>query len=133
MKGIPMRVRFQVLASGSSGNASVLDIDGFGLLIDFGLSPRQLAPRMKRAGVAWEQIHAVLLTHGHTDHWQPATLAQLAKLNLPVYCHAEHRKAFDPNSRAFTALESAGLFRLFEPGERVEVHPTCQFIPIEVS
>ena len=44
-----MAVQFHMLASGSSGNAGVLDVGGFGVLIDFGLSGagRRLAERMQ--------------------------------------------------------------------------------------
>ena len=41
-----MPLRFTVLASGSAGNASLLQIDGFGLLVDAGLGPRTLAGRL---------------------------------------------------------------------------------------
>ena len=50
-----MSLRFHILASGSSGNACVLETDGFGVLIDFGLSPRQLAPRLKRCRLTWDR------------------------------------------------------------------------------
>jgi phosphoribosyl 1,2-cyclic phosphodiesterase len=128
-----MPVQFHILASGSAGNACVLDVGGFGVLLDFGLSPRQFAPRMKRCRVAWERIHAVLLTHAHTDHWQAATLAHFAKLRLPIYCHAEHATAFNQESRAFTALSAAGLIRHYEHGERLQLHTDCQCVPIPVQ
>ena len=128
-----MPVQFHVLASGSSGNACVIDTGGFGVLIDFGLSPRQLAPRMNEAGVSWERIQAVVLTHTHTDHWQAATLTHLAKLGLPIYCHADHVEAFDRDSRAFAALSSAGLIRHYEPGKRLKLHADCRCLPIELE
>ena len=40
-----MTARFTVLASGSLGNATLLEVNGFGLLIDCGLHPRTLAGR----------------------------------------------------------------------------------------
>ena len=125
-----MSVRFHVLASGSSGNASVLEVGEFGVLVDFGLSLRQLAPRMKRCRVSWECIHAVLLTHAHTDHWQATMLSHFAKLRLPVYCHADHANEFDHQSRAFTALSAAGLIRHYEPGEPLQLHPDCRCVPV---
>ncbi len=128
-----MSVQFHVLASGSSGNACVLDVGGFGVLLDFGLSPRQLAPRMQHARIAWDRIHAAVLTHMHTDHWQNATLAHLAKLRLPIYCHAEHLQYFDTQTRAFAALSSAGLIRHYEPGQRLVLHPDCACVPIALS
>jgi phosphoribosyl 1,2-cyclic phosphodiesterase len=128
-----MPVRFHVLASGSSGNACVLDVGGFGVLIDFGLPLRQLDPRMKRCRVSWDHIHAVLLTHGHTDHWNATTLSHLAKRRLPIYCHAEHLAVFNQESRAFTALSAAGLIRHYHPGERLHLHAECRCVPIALD
>jgi phosphoribosyl 1,2-cyclic phosphodiesterase len=128
-----MSVRFHVLASGSSGNACVLEADGFGVLIDFGLSPRQLAPRMKKCRLTWERIHAVLLTHEHSDHWRPAALTHFAKLGLPIYCHADHLGAFDQGARAFASLEAAGLLRHYEIGEGLRLHARFECVPIELS
>src|SRR5690349_7528988 len=99
-----MSVTFHVLASGSSGNACVLEAGGFGILIDFGLPPRRLEPRMERRRLSWDRIHAVLLTHAHADHWHPTMLSQLAELQLPIYCHPEHLDDFNHRSRAFKAL-----------------------------
>src|SRR6266511_898022 len=128
-----MVVQFHVLASGSSGNACVVEAGGFGVLIDFGLSPRQLAPRMRRCGITWERIHAVVLTHPHTDHWQAATLTHLAKRGLPVYCHREHLDYLDQESRAFQALSAAKLFRHYEPSDRLALQPECACIPIALA
>jgi phosphoribosyl 1,2-cyclic phosphodiesterase len=125
-----MSVQFHVLASGSSGNACVLNVGGFGVLVDFGLSPRLLAPRMKRCRVTWDRVQAVVLTHGHTDHWNATTLSHLAKLRLPIYCHPEHLAVFDKESRAFTALSAAGLIRHYQPGEPLQLHADCRCLPM---
>ena len=45
-----MTARFTVLASGSGGNATLLEVDGFGLLIDCGLHPRFLTARLAAVG-----------------------------------------------------------------------------------
>ncbi|MBM3997354.1 MAG: MBL fold metallo-hydrolase [Planctomycetes bacterium] len=128
-----MPARFHVLASGSSGNACVVEADGVGVLIDFGLSPRALAPRMKQCRLTWNRIDAVVLTHDHTDHWNATTLSHLATLRLPIYCHAEHKKAFNAQSRAFAALDAAGLFRHYEPGESIDMLGRFRCEPIELS
>jgi len=81
-----MGLRFTVLASGSGGNATLVECDGFGLLIDAGLGPRQLAARLTAVGASWASIHALLLTHTHSDHWNDRTLAHLVRRRVPVYC-----------------------------------------------
>jgi ribonuclease BN (tRNA processing enzyme) len=107
-------LHFTMLASGSAGNAGLLEADGFGALIDVGLGPRQLAARLAAVGASWKRIHAALLTHTHTDHWNDRTLAHLHKLGIPLYCHAEHHRTLLAYSPAFARLRSANLVRPYE-------------------
>src|SRR5690606_19229023 len=80
-------------------------------------------------GNAWERIHAVVLTHAHGDHWRESTLKQLAKQEIPLYCHPQHVAQLRRYSTAFAELQSAGLVRsyrtnaLFVPGDRIVVRP----------
>jgi phosphoribosyl 1,2-cyclic phosphodiesterase len=57
-----------VLASGSSGNAALLATESTRILVDAGLSMRELGRRMLAAGENLEDIDAILLTHEHSDH-----------------------------------------------------------------
>jgi phosphoribosyl 1,2-cyclic phosphodiesterase len=104
-----MPVRFTVLASGSAGNASLLEVDGFGLLLDAGLGPRQLAGRMTDVGISWSHIDAVLLTHTHSDHWNDRTLAHLQRRKIPLYCHPAHRNYLASSGEAFSKLQEDKL------------------------
>jgi phosphoribosyl 1,2-cyclic phosphodiesterase len=61
-------LRFSVLSSGSSGNATYLEAGGRGLLVDAGLSCRRLRGLLGRIGRHLTDVSAVLLTHGHADH-----------------------------------------------------------------
>lgn len=63
-----MTLRFRVLGSGSSGNATLVEAGGSRLLIDAGLGPRTLAERLAEAGVDPCALDAVVLSHEHTDH-----------------------------------------------------------------
>ncbi len=116
-------MRFTVLASGSSGNASWLDADGFGVLLDVGLGPRQLATRLAGAGASWRQVQAALLTHTHSDHWNDRTLLYLHRMRIPLYCHAEHHAALLAYSPGFAALRDAGLVRRYEVDEEFRLAP----------
>jgi phosphoribosyl 1,2-cyclic phosphodiesterase len=65
-------LRFKSLASGSTGNATVVQGRGKGrlthLLIDCGLRVRQLDARLAQAGMVAGQIDAIFITHEHSDH-----------------------------------------------------------------
>ncbi len=56
------------LASGSRGNCLFLESGGVRLLIDAGLSLKEITSRMSSSCIEPESIHAVLVTHEHTDH-----------------------------------------------------------------
>ena len=101
-----MALTFHVLASGSGGNASLLEVEGHGVLLDFGLRPRTLAQRLRACGGSWGHVQAAVLTHTHSDHWQAHTLAELLKRGVPLYCHAGHVNVLE---RAGTTFVAAGL------------------------
>src|SRR4051812_22848573 len=96
-----MALRFTVLASGSAGNASLVEVNGFGVLLDVGLGPRQLAGRLAAAGASWQDVRAVLLTHTHSDHWNDRTLTYLHRRGIPFYCHPEHHEILEAYGPGF--------------------------------
>src|SRR5262249_54886614 len=112
-----MPFRFTVLASGSAGNASLLQAGEFGVLIDVGLGPRQLSSRLATAGLSWSAIHAVLLTHTHSDHWHERTFAQLRRHRLPVYCHPAHHEPLLAYGSEFGLLRDDNLVRPYADEE----------------
>jgi phosphoribosyl 1,2-cyclic phosphodiesterase len=84
-------VRMTVLASGSRGNSTVVSTAKTRLLVDAGLSCRELMKRMASAGEDPHTLDGIVITHEHQDHVQG--LAVLArKLGVPVYfTEATHR------------------------------------------
>jgi phosphoribosyl 1,2-cyclic phosphodiesterase len=75
-----------MLGSGSAGNAALLMTDHCRLLVDGGLSARQLVHRLALCGVKPEQLDGVLLTHEHGDH--VCGLEVLCrKFQVPIYCN----------------------------------------------
>jgi phosphoribosyl 1,2-cyclic phosphodiesterase len=77
-------VRFTVLASGSKGNSSVVTGGSTRILVDAGLSCRELFRRMKLAGEEPETLDAIVITHEHTDHIHGLAVTA-RKLGIPVY------------------------------------------------
>ena len=77
-------MRMTVLASGSKGNSTVISSSRTRVLVDAGLSCRELLKRMAIAGEDPAQLDAILITHEHQDHI--AGLSVLARrLNIPVF------------------------------------------------
>lgn len=126
-------MRFTALASGSGGNACLVQSSGFGVLIDVGLGPRQLASRLAAVHLSWSDVHAVLLTHTHGDHWKDATLAHLHRRKIPLWCHAAHHTLLRIESDGFLALADTGLVRSFEPGEEFVLSPSLHGRALPVS
>lgn len=87
-------VQFTILGSGSAGNCAYLETDEARLLIDAGLSARQIRQRLLTLARTPENLTGILITHEHSDHIQG--LAVLAtKLNVPIYCNRLTKEAIE--------------------------------------
>jgi phosphoribosyl 1,2-cyclic phosphodiesterase len=96
-------MRMTVLASGSKGNSSVVATGRTRILVDAGLSCREILKRMHIAGEDPRTLDAILITHEHQDHVQGvAVLAR--KLGIPVY---------------FTEMTHRAWLRLMHPRKRM--------------
>ena len=128
-----MTARFTMLASGSGGNAALIEVDGFGLLIDCGLQAKDLTGRLALAGSSWDRINAVVLTHTHTDHWNGRVLANIRSQRSPLYCHEAHQEYLDGASPSFAPLHRAKLVRTFDAESIIEFAPGLTGRPVWVS
>ena len=80
-----------MLASGSRGNSAVVASSRTRVLVDAGLSCRELFKRMQQAGEDPCTLDAILITHEHQDHVQGLSVAA-RRLGIPVYfTEATHR------------------------------------------
>lgn len=61
-------LRYFSIASGSSGNCSLLSDGAVHILIDAGISARRIATTLAKNELKLEDILYVLVTHGHEDH-----------------------------------------------------------------
>ena len=114
-----MAVSITVLASGSKGNCSLISSARTRLLVDAGLSCRELLRRMKMCGECPSNLNAILITHEHGDH--VSGLHVLAKrLKIPVFMTGATHDAYRRSAR-----DSAGNRITLE---RLEVfHAGCAF------
>ena len=72
------------LNSGSNGNCYYVGNDKDAILVDAGISCREIEKRMKRLGLAMTKVRAVLVSHEHWDHIRGLPVLS-KKFSLPVY------------------------------------------------
>lgn len=108
-------LRVATLASGSSGNCTVVSDGRVHILIDAGISARRITQGLRALGAEARHVAGVLITHEHTDHVAA----------LPVLCRQIGAPLYTAEG---TALELCGRwnglaerFRVFEPGQRFAV------------
>lgn len=106
-------LRFRSLASGSSGNATLVEARaGHGaptrVLVDCGLGLRQLAARLAAAGLALDDIDAIFITHEHGDHVGCA-LGLSSRHRIPLWTSAGTWAAIqDPRFEPIVHLAADG-------------------------
>jgi phosphoribosyl 1,2-cyclic phosphodiesterase len=85
-------IRMAVLGSGSGGNATLVQCGDTCILVDAGLSAKQLVLRLEKLGVSPEDLSAILVTHEHSDHVGGIDVL-LRNRSIPVYANAFTREA----------------------------------------
>ncbi|MDQ6654368.1 MAG: MBL fold metallo-hydrolase [Verrucomicrobiota bacterium] len=113
------------LGSGSGGNAALIATDHCRVLVDGGLSARQLVRRLELCGVQPEQLDGVLLTHEHGDH--VCGLEVLCrKFQVPIYCNSLTAEAIRCGS-----LGEHRNWRIFRTGAEFSICDiTVQTFPV---
>lgn len=86
-------MRFTVLGSGSTGNAVVISSEKTNVLVDAGMSAREILRRLGEVGVAPDQLDAVLITHEHSDH-AGGLRVLMGTVKCPVYISRATEDAF---------------------------------------
>jgi len=84
-------LRISVLGSGSGGNSAVIFTDDTRLLIDAGLSAKQLKLRLGIVGIDPESLDGVLITHEHGDHVRGLDVF-CRTVQVPLYSNAMTRE-----------------------------------------
>ena len=116
-------MRVCVLASGSSGNSTLIVANDVRVLIDCGLSARETIKRIQDVGEDPSRIDAIVVTHEHSDHARG--LVSLSRiLNTRVYistaaleaCSLGEKEKFISRGEAISSSQDfeIGAFR-FSP------------------
>ncbi len=77
-------MRFTVLGSGSTGNAVLISSGTTNVLVDAGMSAREIVKRLAGMGVSCEDLDGILITHEHGDHIGGLRVL-LGAVDCPVY------------------------------------------------
>ena len=107
-------MRFAVLGSGSGGNATVVESGGEVVLIDAGLSAKQLTLRLKMLGIEAGDLSAILLTHEHGDHVRGLDVF-LRQNELPVFATTQTSRVMREK------LRQPADWQLFQTGQGFSV------------
>lgn len=109
-------LHLHILASGSKGNAAVVEGPKASVLIDCGLSRRELLRRANEVGCDMDRVAAVLLTHEHSDH----------TAGLTVFCNHFEGELFTTAGTAASRPYLSQLpFTLVEDFDEFEVAGMC--------
>jgi phosphoribosyl 1,2-cyclic phosphodiesterase len=118
-----------MLGSGSAGNSALVASTHCKLLVDGGLSARQLVLRLERCGVMPEQLDGVLLTHEHGDHICGIEVL-CRKFDVPIYCNALTAEAVR-SGYTFDRVAAATNWRIFATGAEFSICDiTVQTFPV---
>ena len=105
---------FISLGSGSSGNSALVYTEKTFVLVDAGISAKQLRIRLKDVGVDPDKLDGILITHEHGDHTKGLEVF-CRKLDVPIYCNAVTRESLSSN------VSSAETWRIIECGDPFSV------------
>ncbi|MDR2649592.1 MAG: MBL fold metallo-hydrolase [Clostridiales bacterium] len=111
-------VRFCPIASGSSGNCVYIYAGGSHILIDAGLSGRNIEAGLRALKLTGRQLSAVLVTHEHSDHITGVGVMS-RRYGLPVYATPKTWRYFDRHG--VLGIINPGLIRRIEPEQPVSI------------
>lgn len=95
-------MRCTILASGSNGNCACIEGESGSLLIDAGLSRREILARLTSAGCMTDRVRGILVTHEHGDHIAGLDVVSRS-LNAPVHATEGTLHAFLTRRRSSKA------------------------------
>jgi len=125
LRGRHIGLRVSILASGSSGNITLLETQNTRLLIDAGLGKRETLARLAAVEKEVEHLDGILITHEHADHC--SGLPQMLGLwKAPLYVteptmDALHRALPERLAKRLRGVETIYAGQHFCVGD-IEVH-----------
>lgn len=111
------------LYSSSQGNSTLIKVNGINILIDCGKSCKMITEALMSVGVYPDDVSAIFLTHGHSDHIQGITVFS-KRYHTPVYAtKGTLNKAGELNTKVNVISESE-IVSFKDDGFEVWAFPT---------
>lgn len=106
------RLAMHVLATGSKGNATIIQYGETNILVDAGISAKRIREELQCINLSLNDLTAIFISHEHVDHMKG--LAQLNKhLSVPIYTKRETWRAMEKkvalNETSFVSMDKAVL------------------------
>lgn len=120
-------IKFTVLGSGSTGNAVLISTEKTNVLVDAGLSAREILRRLAQVGVDHADLDAVLITHEHSDH-AGGLRVLLNTVKCPVYVsRATEDSYYDTRKGNYNGSSETVKRRDALKGRSVEIESSREF------
>jgi phosphoribosyl 1,2-cyclic phosphodiesterase len=103
-------IRFAVLGSGSTGNALLISTERTNVLVDAGLSAKEILRRLADVGIDHQKLDAVLITHEHSDHAGGLRILSTT-IRCPVYVSRKTEDSYYWTRKTNGNGESEGVKR----------------------
>lgn len=108
-------LNFSVISSGSRGNCTYIESPKAKVIIDSGISQKELAVRLKIIDRSPENLDAIFMTHEHSDHLKG--IGPLArKFGIPVY------STFGAHEAGKKVIGNISDWRFFKPLDRITIN-----------
>lgn len=120
-------MRFTVLGSGSTGNAVLISSETTNVLVDAGMSAREIVKRLAEVGVTPDKLDGIMVTHEHGDHVGGLRVL-MGSVDCPVYISRITEDAYyDTRSGGQNGDSEASKRRTAFKDRTVEIESTREF------
>ncbi|HOV84735.1 MAG TPA: MBL fold metallo-hydrolase [Syntrophobacteraceae bacterium] len=116
-----MALCFQLIASGSKGNAILVCSPKTRILVDAGLSARELCKRLEKTCTPANRLDALVLSHEHGDHVRGAGVLS-RRFHVPVYLNQGTRENLPEQTGPMESMQIFQSGSPFSVGD-LEIHP----------
>lgn len=106
------KLRFSILASGSTGNATYIETPHQKILVDAGLSGKKLEESMNLLGKTLADVDKLLVTHEHSDHIKGVGVIA-RRYNLEVFADQKTWTKIEPKIGQLSIAQKS----IFETGK----------------